>query len=152
MPSLTSRTWSAAQTEQLRNEREHRSAAHWAQSIPRGRGDDVLSPGWGDFVYAAYRDVENAQYGFRRKLLGLKWIGILIAGAALGVALRPRIFAVVSAQGIPFAHAVADRPPVDAAAAANAIALVVWLAVVRPSFVRQAADEYSLSLFRILDA
>jgi hypothetical protein len=114
--------------------------------------DDVLSPGWGDFVYAAYRDVENAQYGFRRKLLGLKWIGILIAGAALGVALRPRIFAVVSAQGIPFAHAVADRPPVDAAAAANAIALVVWLAVVRPSFVRQAADEYSLSLFRILDA
>jgi len=86
-------------------------------------------------------------------LLGLKTLGIFITGLVMVVtgliwwhgALLPM-------------HTVDDvlkdattRWPIYVVEALNLVYLVFWIAVVNPAFVRQAADEYAIALFRTLE-
>ncbi|MBL8645543.1 MAG: hypothetical protein JNK21_16545 [Rhodospirillaceae bacterium] len=84
---------------------------------------------------------ENASYGFRRNLHGLKPIGIaiiLVCALAIGGAwqLWPGTVSI---------DTLALIGVVDIAM------LAFWLAVAKRSYVRQAAVEYGLALFRTLD-
>jgi hypothetical protein len=95
---------------------------------------------------------ENASYGFRRNLLGLKWVTVGIALLALGATgqiwwwhvTQPVDFnAIVSAAR---AHvALPVLLTVDVCYA------TIFIFMIRRRFVRQAADEYALALFRTLD-
>jgi hypothetical protein len=95
---------------------------------------------------------ENASYGYRRNMLGLRAGGITIALlAAIGAG------ALFSTQvlHIPFISAglpkvLADPRNILLVVVSVAIA-IVWAALVRPAWVREAADSYSLALLRSLD-
>ena len=96
---------------------------------------------------------ENAQYGFRRNLLGLKPLALTVAVAAAGL---------TTAVGIlGFTQAGHDLAALFADAAARQLLyvglcldiayMVVFVLFIRPHFVRQAAEEYALALFKTLD-
>jgi hypothetical protein len=96
---------------------------------------------------------ENASYGFRRNLLGLRPIAIAIVIAMAGFALVARHGA---QQPLPDSLVTlsADIPshlPLYAIFAADLLYLLAWVVVVRPGFVRQAANEYAEALFKTLE-
>lgn len=118
-------------------------AINWLRQNRRGVGYKVILE-------------NNADYGFRRNLWGLKraaTILILVAIAGWWLALASR-------QGIsPFAWP-ADpkrlllKAPEAAtlALAVNLLALILWWTVITKSWVRQAADQYATSLIESCDA
>ena len=96
---------------------------------------------------------ENAQYGFRRNLLGLKRIALIVVALALVYA------SALLLHGLPQGSTYADKLFADAEArptlyvvlVADVIDVLVWLILVRPGFVIQSATEYAIALFRTLE-
>lgn len=95
---------------------------------------------------------ENAAYGFRRNLFGLRLIGIavtiLMIVAALIFCLRG-FDALITGVGL--SESAARHWQCYAALSADLVYLVFWVIVVRPEFVRQASIEYAEALFRTLE-
>ena len=95
---------------------------------------------------------ENASYGFRRNMLGLRPIALCVS-AVVGLM---TIAVWLSAPGASFSLA-AMRDHLAHSWILPLFALLdvayglLWLTVVRASFVRQAAFEYAAALFRTLD-
>lgn len=96
---------------------------------------------------------ENASYGFRRNLLGLKGPAIILA----------MFVAVVSGaiwwSDLPSIESLRDlrtvilaKPALPAIVAANILFIAFYYTVVTKDFVSQAAYEYADALFRTLDA
>lgn len=96
---------------------------------------------------------ENALYGFRRNLLGLKPIGILVILLAIVLSLLGWFHGAPSSLSDIHAllNDVSNRWPVYTAAVANTVYLLLWVVIVRPQFVHQAQDEYAAALFRTLE-
>jgi hypothetical protein len=95
---------------------------------------------------------ENASYGFRRNMLGLKPVAITIAVLASVLTLAG--WAIM--QGLPSDHvallqSVRTYPRYPLLLTADLGYLVIWAAFVNSTFVRQASDEYSIALFRTLE-
>ncbi|GAA4757825.1 hypothetical protein GCM10023328_47110 [Modestobacter marinus] len=86
---------------------------------------------------------ENAQYGFRRNLLGVKPYAL----AVLAICLVADLVLIIGALpgGAP------NRLLTGLVMAVHAAALLGWLAQVRPPWVREAADDYTTRLFAALD-
>jgi hypothetical protein len=96
---------------------------------------------------------ENAHYGFRRNLLGLKPIALGIVAFALILTLSivlQQLLPVASARAV-FADAT-SRWPLYTAIMGDLVYVLLWFTLVRPNFVLQSADEYAMALFRTLDA
>jgi hypothetical protein len=96
---------------------------------------------------------ENAQYGFRRNLLGLKPIAILLLVAALaisGSAWWLGFPASTRGGAVVFTDAAA-RWPLYAATLGSLACLSTWLLLIRRHFVLLAADECAIALFRTLE-
>lgn len=97
---------------------------------------------------------ENRQYGFRRNLLGLKPLALALVGGALVIDVT------LWWTGLPSPLSGAHELAADAGARWSIYAAIgsdlamaaVWLVIVRPDFVRLAATEYAIALFRTLDA
>lgn len=82
---------------------------------------------------------ENINYGFRRNLLGMKPYGIFVAAGSLAVDLLIGISGPITVALI-------------AATTIHVSLLGVWITVVNPTWVREAADRYADRLFEALDA
>ncbi len=96
---------------------------------------------------------ENAQYGFRRNLLGLKSTALtilclvtLFTGLALVYGTRTPISSWES-----FYVDFHEREPLYLLLLGNILAMIVWIWAIRPSFVKQASEEYAVALFRTLE-
>jgi hypothetical protein len=96
---------------------------------------------------------ENAQYGFRRNLLGLKPLGIVVVVVATLLTLSICWFGFTqpSKSLVGFARDASLRWPLYALLVGDLAYLLILTLLVRPVFVRQAADEYALALLRTLD-
>lgn len=96
---------------------------------------------------------ENAQYGFRRNLLGLKptaiWIILACAAVPVVIVAHRLAYEMPTPQALEAVAAISWLP--FAALAFDVIALAVWGLLIDETFVRQAADEYAVALFRTLD-
>jgi hypothetical protein len=97
-------------------------------------------------------DKENAQYGFRRNLLGMKPVGIVLCALAAAASL----LAIYShATGITVAEfwalTSAQKPEVWAATSVDFVALLAWLTLVRRRWVRQAGEQYAEALLAACD-
>ena len=95
---------------------------------------------------------ENASYGFRRNMLGMRSIGIVVGVAtALGAAL-------VWAESHPNLTLRMLMPtvfadwPLPALVAFDLIWIVFWFAQIKEHFVLQAGQDYATALLRTLDA
>jgi hypothetical protein len=95
---------------------------------------------------------ENASYGFRRNLFGLRTIGIglaLTAGAVTALIWWAELPKPLGLDELAFSVKASPHLPVLLAAD---LAYAIMLALmITNRFVRQAADEYALALFRSLD-
>jgi len=99
---------------------------------------------------------ENATYGFRRNLLGLKPIGLAICVMTL---LAPLVTAFVRSR-FHVSHpaqfsleAYLDLPiAVLGALAFSLMMLVIWLFAVKPDWVREAGDQYARALLANCDS
>jgi hypothetical protein len=95
---------------------------------------------------------ENASYGFRRNMLGLKPVATTIA--LLASALTAAGWAIM--QGLPTDHetllqSIKTYPRYPLLLIADIGYLAIWIAFINSTFVRQASDEYSVALFRTLE-
>lgn len=95
---------------------------------------------------------ENASYGFRRNLLGLKWTALYIAVFAAGTTAvawwgsfwRP-------SELTTLVHAVSAGARFPALVCIDLLYAATIIFAVTPRFVEQAAYEYAAALFRTLD-
>jgi hypothetical protein len=97
---------------------------------------------------------ENASYGFRRNLLGLKPVGIAVSLSAMLVAVAAWQIGLQGFNGISLILAGWNHPvPVNLLTAfvLDSMFAFLWVSVVTEGFVRQAANEYALALLRTLD-
>lgn len=95
---------------------------------------------------------ENALYGFRRNLLGLKTSGLFILGSVtLAIIIIWWNGAPTNLSWHTILADVLERRSIYYLWAVNLLAMFIWLLVVRPSFVRQASEEYAIALFRTLE-
>ena len=133
------------------------------------KADELLDPKACDHRYRAattrlmevrrdpkYRLVhhENASYGFRRNLLGLKPVGIFLCLTAMLVAVAAWQIGPVGDDGISLTLAGWSQPLAMNLLGAFALDLMLgllWISIVTEGFVRQAANEYALALLRTLD-
>lgn len=96
---------------------------------------------------------ENAEYGFRRNLLGMKWIGIVVSLVMSALSLAMLLHGL---QGelcyALLAGDAATRPALYVVLGLNVASLVVWFWVVRRGYVRRAADAYSVALLQTLES
>lgn len=96
---------------------------------------------------------ENASYGFRRNLLGLRAAAVMIAAlAALATALDWWAGLPNSITLVGFEASISQYPYLPALLLADVAYLAMFVLMIDGNFVRQAADEYALALFRTLDA
>lgn len=87
---------------------------------------------------------ENVSYGFRRNLYGLKPIGLAVAVFCIAVNAGLLYWEYVEKAG--------EISPVGiVVAVVSALALVAWLVVVTPGWVRDAADAYTKTLLSSCD-
>jgi hypothetical protein len=101
---------------------------------------------------------ENAEYGFRRNLLGLKRVAIILCVVSIVVSAvlislsegGSRPFD-VSAAGLQRLWMLA-APVVWAATILNAILLAGWIIVVTDDWVREAGDQYAVALLATCDS
>lgn len=132
-------TPAAEATDLNKAEDVYRSAVDWLREQTRGPEFTLLLS-------------ENARYGFRRNLLGLKpWaigISILASGCLLFPVIRSSDFSLHR-----IVEALADqRFQVKLAALTGSLLLImVWLLVVRMSWVKSAAERYALALLSCCD-
>ena len=88
---------------------------------------------------------ENCNYGFRRNLLGLKWVGVTFAAlgtVATGVLII--LDAYTLRQRVP--------PSVVAAFVTDVLLLLVYALIITPSWVRIAAEGYAARLLAACEA
>jgi hypothetical protein len=102
---------------------------------------------------------ENAEYGFRRNLLGMRPIGLTTTFFALGISL----LAVIDAHrdlGLAPCGFILEQiwrvieglpPTVIAVTIMDILAIVGWLAIVRSQWVRDAGDQYARALLASCD-
>lgn len=96
---------------------------------------------------------ELAAYGFRRNLLGLKPVCLLIIAVSTAINLiawQPQSPPAMQEIDVIVADAMA-RWQIYIVFLANAGYLVIWLTLINPRFVLNSANEYALALFRTLD-
>jgi hypothetical protein len=97
-------------------------------------------------------DDENASYGFRRNLLGLKWVAVcitLLVTAATALVWWASLGEPVGVSTI--MQAVRTDPRFPALLILDLAYMVVLIFMVTRRFVEQAAYEYALALFRTLE-
>jgi hypothetical protein len=97
-------------------------------------------------------DKENAQYGFRRNLLGMRVIGVVVcvlAAVASLVAIYVQMPEFTTTAL--WATSSAQRPEIWAAMAIDFVALFAWITVVNDQWVRQAGDQYADALLAACD-
>lgn len=95
---------------------------------------------------------ENAAYGFRRNLCGLKPFAVTIIAVCVAWAIGA--IAASMPGALSWQNAVSDfavRPTLYVLAVANVVAALFWICVVHRDFVHQAAVEYAWALLRTLD-
>jgi hypothetical protein len=122
------------------------SAVMWLKERARGK----------DFPMV---DRENAQYGFRRNLRGLKWIGIVSCLLTAVISLT-----VIAYQTPDLNNLVASRrwnelanqlgtfgPAVWSATAVNAIGILAWLTIVTYRWVWEGGLQYASALLATCD-
>ena len=116
------------------------SAINWLKEHARGR----------DFPLV---EKENAQYGFRRNLLGLKSLGItinvIVVILSLVVLLAPTLLVPTTLEAAVIQAS--ERSAVWAAILVNVLAIAAWLRIVNDAWVREAADQYASRLLAALE-
>lgn len=121
-------------------DQSYASAVKWLQERCRGRDWPMV-------------EKENAEYGFRRNLRGLKPIGLLITSAAL---LWPLMILVspITAD-VEMLHymrkIIAAPPPILGALAVDVIAMFLWVSSVNDHWVRSAGDQFARALLAACD-
>jgi hypothetical protein len=153
-PSTAMLRWSGPVSEHTQRRRHSLLESILREALPT-RAEEEGDPEGADRRYetavAALRDLtrsrtafplvaeENAEYGYRRNALGLKPVALAIA-AATGVAA--------------IALAALDHAPGHflPAAAAAAAAIATWALVVRPAWVRAAAERYAERLLETCES
>ena len=94
---------------------------------------------------------ENIAYGFRRNMLGVKYIGVFVAASACGWAVI-RSITVLPAQSPSFALQVLDLPAQNAIAIAGCLLLVfMWVVGTTKDRVQTAAFAYATRLLSACD-
>jgi hypothetical protein len=95
---------------------------------------------------------ENAQYGFRRNMFGLRTAAIIVAVAAASCAAVLMVQQTVHEKSVEavFTKLVAD-PRYAALLAANVGIAIVWAMLIRQSWVRESAYNYARALLNTLD-
>jgi hypothetical protein len=122
------------------------SAVKWLQERCRGKAFPLV-------------EKENAEYGFRRNLRGLKPIGIaaclaalLISALAIVWRYDPIIPAISSLSMSLLLKALATiKPAAIGAVCVDLAALVAWFAIVRDDWVRDAGDQFARALLACCD-
>jgi hypothetical protein len=122
------------------------SAVKWLQERCRGKAFPLV-------------EKENAEYGFRRNLRGLKPIGLTACFAALLISAlailwqyEPLLPAFASLSAKPILAALsAVKPAALGAICVDIAAIVGWLAIVRDAWVRSAGDQYARALLACCD-
>jgi hypothetical protein len=102
---------------------------------------------------------ENAEYGFRRNLRGLRPIGLtacftalLLSALAILWQNEPLLPALASLSAKPFLAALsAVKPAALGAICVDIAAIAGWIAVVRDGWVRSAGDQYARALLACCD-
>jgi len=95
---------------------------------------------------------ENALYGFRRNLLGLKpaaLVILVVLTSLIAIPLWNGAPASISLQTIE--ADLSERRQIYSLLIANLCAIIIWTWAVRPGFVRQSSEEYAIALFRTMD-
>lgn len=97
---------------------------------------------------------ENESYGFRRNLLGMKPVALMVTALAAALTLAVCVLGFTRPDDV-FVSLFSDistRWPLYASLGADFVYFLFFVIFVRPHYVRQAANEYALALFRTLDA
>jgi hypothetical protein len=97
-------------------------------------------------------DKENAQYGFRRNLFGMRPIGVVVcvlAATASLVAIYVQMHEFTTTALLVTSSA--QRSEIWATIAIDFVALIAWITVVNDRWVRQAGDQYADALLAACD-
>jgi hypothetical protein len=122
------------------------SAVEWLKEQCRGKDCRLV-------------EKENAEYGFRRNLLGLRRVGVVLACAGLvatavwiGKAVGLKLAELDGRRWQLLVDRLGDSPGLLVGVfVINALALVFWVCVVRDTWVRQAGDQYARALLACCD-
>jgi hypothetical protein len=122
------------------------SAVKWLQERCRGKAFPLV-------------EKENAEYGFRRNLRGLRPIGLTACFAALLISalailwqIEPLLSALASLSAKSVLAALsAVKPAAFGAICVDIAAIVGWIAIVRDDWVRSAGDQYARALLACCD-
>lgn len=146
VPGLSLPTSEEEKQDQRNSDSAYASGVKWLQERCRGEKFPLV-------------EKENAEYGFRRNLRGMRPIGLTAAFIATGMSL----LAVTNAHhelGLDLRgssleqiwHVIAGLPPtVIAATIIDVLAIIGWLTIVRDKWVREAGDQYARALLACCD-
>jgi hypothetical protein len=136
VPGLVLPTKEDERTNPRQADEAYASAVEWLKERSRGKDFPLVQK-------------ENANYGFRRNLRGLKPIGMLISLLAFSAS----VYLLIQAIHWPWTwKALGSVDPTVAAAAGFALLmLLLWTFFVTPSWVRQAGDAYARALLACCD-
>ena len=123
------------------------SGVKWLQERCRGKGFPLVAK-------------ENAEYGFRRNLRGMRPIGLTACVLAAGLSMlaivdehHDRALALSSlSTGQGWSILTTTSPAIIAATIVNVVAILGWLMIVRDSWVRDAGDQFARALLANCDA
>jgi hypothetical protein len=125
-------------------EQEAASPGH-ADHLYRSATRRLLEQGRGNKLVQA----ENESYGFRRNLYALRTIAVVVAATALLISVLANLPSPLSPQTV--VAAARKDPHVAIAILLDVCYAGLILLTVSRRFVRRAADDYALALFRTLD-
>jgi hypothetical protein len=122
------------------------SAVKWLKERTRGK----------DFLMV---DRENAQYGFRRNLRGMKYIAVALCSVTVFVSFILILFQAdffrIALEGGDWKTGVRGLeqlgPAIWASLFVNIVAIVGWLSIVNDAWVRQAGYQYASALLACCD-
>jgi len=145
VPGLVQPSASEETCEPENADMQYASAVEWLKEQCRGKNFPLV-------------EKENAEYGFRRNLRGMRPVGLSLC--ALGVVLP--VVTLEYLVGPSTSFTAFFEPPhiwalfsyswAGAAAVFNAVTAVTWLVVVDDAWVREAADQYARALLANCDA
>lgn len=146
IPGLSILTQEQETASPLEADATYNSAINWLRERTRGKDFPLI-------------ERENAQYGFRRNLRGLKSTGLVVCGvsfltSSVAVVLRhANSDELLIGDGARLAiHILNSTPPeVVAAFVVNLIALLAWVTIVTDDWVREAGDQYAMALLACCD-
>lgn len=147
VPNLSLPSSAEEKADPRRADDAYRSAVDWLKERCRGK----------DFPLVA---IENAEYGFRCNLRGLRSFGMSVALLALLASLFGvwRLSGLASGDlrtgnWVEVLERIAQAPPVLiwGAVVVDIVTIVFWILVVRDSWVRQAGDQYARALLATCD-